>query len=134
MKSKLRKLIYIKGQIWDLAKLLSCTEYRMNELFGNIQFFKPILIVQIENILEIRSFYNLNNSEDLKFKKIQKFAIFTIRTIQNSGNSKKFQFRKSQKFLIWKNSKIFNLENSKTFQFEKFKKLPIKRIRKISIF
>ena len=41
--------IYIKGQIWESAKIASGAEYRMDEQFKNLLIFEILIIFQIKN-------------------------------------------------------------------------------------
>ena len=129
-KVKASKLIYIKGQIWELTKsrVVRNIEWMNNCKIAN--FGSQIFIFQIEKNLEISLFSNLDNSKKFKFGKSEKFAIWQILKIVDLENSKNVQFVKFQKISIQKIKKICNLKNAKNYEFGNFKKFAIWKIRK----
>ena len=108
-------MIYIKEQIWELAKLrvVRNIEWKNNSKIAN--FCGQTLILQIEKIL-----------------KFLNFSIWTIPKTSSLRNPKNFQFGKFEKFAswqiqknsIWKFPEICNLANSKNLHFLKYKKFP----------
>ena len=105
---KLRKLIYIRGQRWELAKSRVFRNIEWTKNYKIANFFSQILVFQIEKILKICYF-------------------------SNSDNLKSFQFEKLQEFPTWKIPRIYHLENFKHVQFVKFQKLALWKIQKCPI-
>ena len=96
IEKKLRKLIYIKGKIWELAKLriVRIIERPNKSNFAN--FFSQILVFQIGKILNFFLIFQFGKFEKLSICKIPKsFEILQFRKIANFQN-----------FKIWKNIKI----------------------------
>ena len=128
-------MIYIEGQIWELADLrvvrhIAWTNnskiakfLESNFSVSNWIFFRHLLIFQYGkfekfSIRKIWKTCNLKNSKNLKICNFENSKDFQFRKFQ------KIQFGKFQKFPIWKLRKNFNLANSKNLQFEKFRKSP----------
>ena len=118
----MRKLIYIKEQIWEFAKLRVVRNVECRKISKIANFLSQILVFEIEK--------NSRNLLIFKFGQFQKFSISKIPKVSNLGNPENSQFGKFLKFKVYKIRKTSYLENSKTlqlwtfenFQFGKFQK------------
>ena len=82
-------MIYIKGQVWESAKIIaSSAKYRMDEQFQNCEFSQ----FSFSNLKEISKFLN--------------FPILTIPETLNLENSKKFQCGQFRNFKFGKFQKF----------------------------
>ena len=126
----MRKLIDIKGKIWELAKLRVMLNIEWTNSSKIANFISRILVFQIEKILESCKFFDSENSRNLQFRKFENFAIWKIPKIANLKSSENFLFEKFRKCSIWNFLKIVNLENSKNIQPGKFEKFAIHKIPK----
>ena len=130
----MRKLIYIKGKIWGLAKLRVMRNIEWTNSSKIANFCSQILVFRIEKIIEIGKFFNSKNSENLHFRKFEKFAIWKIRKIANLKSSENFSLGKFRKLSIGKFEKLSIWKILKNIQFGKFQKCSIGKIRKICNF
>ena len=114
----MRKLIYIKGKIWESAKLRVMPNIEWTDRFWSQIWFSKF------RKLEIPRISNLENSKYFQLGKFRKLSISKSRKIVKLEYSKHVRFVKFVKFAILK--------------FQKFptwkipKKLPISKIPKIS--
>ena len=136
-------MIYIKGQIWELAKLQEVRniEWTINSKIANFwsQTFDFPNWKKISNFLyfsiwTIPKTLKLENSKNLQFGKLKKKSIWKLSKIFISENFENCRFGKFQKSPICKIPQICNLENWKNFQCGEFEKFPISKTKNIPNF
>ena len=92
-------MIYINGQIWELAKLQVMRDIERMDTFKIAKFW-------FYKLKKIQEFGNFDNFKNFKFRKWQ---IWEIPKISKLENSRIFILAISQNFpnfIIWENSKF----------------------------
>ena len=108
-----------------IDKIVSSTEYRMEEQFRNCQF--------LETNFDFSYWKKIWNFLIFRFGQFQKLQIWKSWKIFNLENFKNLQCSGFKKILIRKIPRNFNSENSKKFQFREFLQFWIWKIRNWTI-
>ena len=106
-------MIYIKRQIWELAKLRAMRNIEWQKQFQNFQFLEPNL--------DFRNWKTYRSLLIFKVQQFQKFAIGKFQECPIWKISKIVYLENSKNLQLWKFANMSNLESCKNFQFEKFR-------------